>query len=185
MKIILSKDEMLERFRLAGGLEHLRSDCTVEITDGVDLDGMLAEQLRRRYAELLAEGPPELLVTEEAGGALTDVRPLREGLGDVVLPDGCVRVLEIRMEGWARPAAVEPAEALGALMMSLDNVYTRCAPEYPRAVLGPDGRHVYVHPMTGRKVLSARGVLDPGPERFVVQEAALSRLFDKIKIELP
>ena len=81
MKIILSKDEMLERFRLAGGLEHLRSDCAVEVTDGVDLDGMLAEQLRRRYAELLSSGRPELLVSEDVAGALSEVNALREGLG--------------------------------------------------------------------------------------------------------
>ena len=185
MKIILSKDEMLERFRLARGLEPLRSDCAVEVTDGVDLDGMLAEQLRRRYAELLSSGRPELLVSEDVAGALSEVNALREGLGEVVMSDACARVLEIRLDGWTRPATVEPPEALGALMMSLDNVYTRCAPEYPRAVQGPDGRRIYVHPLMTRRVVSARGVLDPGPERFVVQEAALSELFDKIKIELP
>lgn len=185
MKITLSKGEMLKRFRLAGGLEPLRSDCTVELTDGVALDQMLEEALRRGYAELLARAPQELLATEDVGAALTTVRAGREGLGIVSLPDGCVRLFEIEMEGWDRPAAVEGPEGLAGMLMSLDNVFTTGTPERPRAALGPDGRTVYVHPLTARKVAGARGVLDPGPEKFTLDEAGLSELFDKIKIELP
>lgn len=185
MVITLSKGEMLERFRLAGGFGHIRSDCAVEITDGVDLDGIIAEQLRRRYTELLSGGERASLAVTDLSPHLTEFRRLREGLGVLVLPADCTRLFDIQLEGWTRPAAVEPEDALAGLHMSLANVYTSPSPEQPRAVLGPGGREVYVHPLMACKAVSAMGVLDPGPEKYVLEESALTQLFESVNIELP
>ena len=49
MKITLSKAEMLKRRRIAGGLEPLRADCTVERTDGIDIDTVLETEIGRAH----------------------------------------------------------------------------------------------------------------------------------------
>ena len=66
MKLTLTRSEMLERRRLAGGFEPLRTDCTVEDTAGTDVDALLESQLRQRYLELLDHGDISLLAPVEA-----------------------------------------------------------------------------------------------------------------------
>ncbi|MDE6277240.1 MAG: hypothetical protein K2M06_03945 [Muribaculaceae bacterium] len=184
MKITLSKNEMLGRFRLAGGFEHLRSDCTIEATAGVALDALLAEQLRRRYTELLSEGPRELLVVEDMSATAGEASYHSGGTGVVRLPADCARLFEISLEGWERPAAVAPAEALEALLMRGDNAYTAPTAERPSAAMGADGRTVYVHPASGsRKITLARGVRDPGPDKYTLEEAGLSWIFERMKTD--
>ena len=51
MKVILSKAEMLEYCRTAGGLGHYRTDCSIERTDGIDADAMLGGYIRSRYID--------------------------------------------------------------------------------------------------------------------------------------
>lgn len=38
MKLRLSTDEMLSQWRMRRALEPLRSDCTIERIDGIDID---------------------------------------------------------------------------------------------------------------------------------------------------
>lgn len=185
MKTTIPKSEMAARYRLFAGLVHSREDCTVEYTDGLALDAMIGDSLRRAYVRLLREAPRGLLAVEDVASAFGSPESLREGLAVLRLPEACVRLFELRLEGWTRPAEVEPSEALPAMLMAADNIYTSPAPGAPRAVLGPDGRSVYLHPMTSRAVTLARGVLDPGPERFTLDEAALTPLFQSIDLDLP
>lgn len=184
MKITLTKNEMLGRCRLAEGFEHLRSDCTVEATAGVALDPLLAEELRRRYTELLAQGPRELLVVEDMGATMGEAAYHSGGTGIIRLPADCVRLFEISLEGWERPAAVEPAKGLEAMLMRADNAYTAPTTDRPSAALGSDGRTVYVHPASGsRRVTLARGVRDPGPEKYTLEEAGLSWIFERMNTD--
>ena len=52
---------MLERRRISGGLEPLRSDCSIEYTDGIDIDRLLEQQLRARYVWMLDHADPSML----------------------------------------------------------------------------------------------------------------------------
>ena len=74
MKLVLTKEEMLKRRRIAGGFEPLRTDCTVEDTAGVDINAVLESELRAKYLHLLDHGPVEMLAADEvaASTAVTD-----------------------------------------------------------------------------------------------------------------
>ena len=78
MKLILTREEMLARRRLAGGFEPLRTDCTVEETAGTDINAMLELQLSCRYLELLDTADPALLAPEDVA-ADTAVTPYTHG----------------------------------------------------------------------------------------------------------
>lgn len=183
MNLTLSKGEMLERVRLAGCLEHLRTDFSLESADGLSLDRLLEEQLRRRYTEHLLYGPEEQQVVRECAAELMCAR-VHLSLGRCILSDDCVRLLSVTMPGWERPAVVEPPSSLDNLLSCLDNEYTQPECSNPRAVMSPDGRSVYVAPYeSGLRPTAARGILDPGPESYVLREEALSAIINSIKIQ--
>ncbi|MDE6310519.1 MAG: hypothetical protein K2L96_01715 [Muribaculaceae bacterium] len=184
MKITLSKGEMLERFRLAGGFEHLRSDCAIEATDGVDINALIEEQLRRIYTELLLTGPRELTAPEEFGATMKDAAYLGTNTGLVELPADVVRVYEIKLESWETTADVKDAEEAEALKMRADNQYTAPTTRYPAAATGSDGRTIVVSPAgSPRTVSMARGVRDPGPDKYTLEEAGLSWIFERMKTD--
>ena len=175
---------MLERFRLAGGFEHLRSDCVIEATDGVDMNGLIEEQLRRVYTELLLTGPRELTVAEDVAAELSDASYLGFNLGRVELPADVVRVFEIKLESWDTPADVRPAEERDDLRMRADNAYTTPKTRYPAAVASEDGRTITVSPAgSPRTVVYARGVRDPGPDKYTLEEAGLTWIFERMKTD--
>lgn len=183
MKISLSKGEMLERVRLAGCLEHLRTDFSLESADGLALDRLLEEQVRRRYTEHLLYGPVELQHVEECASGIMCAR-VHLSLGRCILSDSCVRLVSVTMPGWERPAAVEPASSLDNFLAALDNDFTQPDAANPRAVMHPDGRSVYVVPYeSGARPTAARGIMDPGPEKYVLREEALSSIINSIKIQ--
>ena len=173
MKIRLSKSEMLERRRLAAGLEPLRADCRIEYTDGIDVDRLLEQDLRARSVRPLDTAAESCLAPEN----IADVRSETCGEGGmrIVVPDNCRRVLALEGEGWQRSVPVQGAEHYERVWGKQYNGYVAATGLVPVAVRGPDGC-VYAWP-AGR-VKSLRVVTDPGEEYYVLDESGLKYLLE-------
>ena len=60
MKLTLDQSEMLALWKRRHFIEPLRADCTIERTDGIDIDARCREEMRALYDEMAA------LETQEA-----------------------------------------------------------------------------------------------------------------------
>lgn len=173
MKLILTREEMLARRRLAGGFEPLRTDCTVEETAGTDINAMLELQLRCRYLELLDTADPALLAPEDVA-ADTAVTPYIDGGSMLTPPAACRRVLAVWLEGWEREAGVIPAAELKRAVRLQRNPFTSSTAHAPMAVALPDGQ-VAAWPASG-KCRRVMAICDAGPDIYKIDERALGLL---------
>jgi len=173
MKLTLSKEEMLVRRRLAGGFEPLRVDCTVEDTAGIDINAILAQQLRSRYLELLDTADPALLAPEDvaAGSSVTEYID-----GGMLLtpPATSRRVLSVWLDGWQCEAEVLPESELKRVKALQRNPFTASGSRTPVAVALPDGR-IAAWPGASR-CLRVTAVCDPGPDIYKIDERAVGLL---------
>lgn len=106
-RLILSAGEMLSRWRLLQGLEMARTDASVTRTDGIDLDGLMMSRIDAWYVHCLMTMPPSALPLTDIGSSLTMTRT-GDGAGMIRLPPDCLRVTEVTMQGWNRPALIVP-----------------------------------------------------------------------------
>lgn len=185
MRVSLTKAEMLERRRLASGLEPLRADCTVELTAGIDVDRVLEAQLRRRYLDLLDTGERRKISPENVA-ELTELRvPETDLSGGVLLraPESCRRMLELRLEGWTRSADVLPATEAARMISRQLNPFTAATAEHPAAVVisgAGDGCAPEIMAWPGAlKVSLLTATVDYGPERYVLDECGIEDLFSE------
>ena len=189
MKVSYSREKMLEFCRQHGGLESLSVSCSVEQTDGISFDALLEADMRHRYLDLLDNGPENLLYPKEIGPvAHFDPRPdnLPQGWGLVEPPNGCRRILSIRLDGWSAPALPLPATELPAVLARQANPYTVATAEMPVAVLLPAGSvavtPLSIEAMINPRVSSMTAAYDEGPQTYSFDEAALGRIIDLVKI---
>ncbi|MDE6612653.1 MAG: hypothetical protein K2K22_08860 [Muribaculaceae bacterium] len=190
MTVRLSREEMLRRRRIADGLEPLRTDCTVERTDGVDIDAMLEADLRRRYLELLDTAPRELLAPENLA-VKTDCRRVdADGTTCALIdvPPEVRRVFGVKMRGWARAVPVLGSSELERVAALQRNRFTAATAWRPVAVFseGDSGGNigpVMVWPLTGLypEVEEFVAVYDTGDEEYAFDEAALEHLLTPTK----
>lgn len=178
MIVTLTREEMLRRRRIAAGLEPFRTDCTVERTDGIDIDAILAQDMRQAYLRLLDTAPAHL-VAVNAVAATTESLP-STGKGTLIkLPQTCRRVFTVRLSGWEVAAHVAPAsEALRIIAQQL-NPYTRATAAAPVACLAPGceagtENAVLAWPAGTRAQISA--AVDPGEDLYTLDESALPTL---------
>lgn len=177
MKLHLTKAQMLKRRRLAAGLEPVRTDCTVERTDGLDVDALLLDGLRKWYVNLIATAPRHLLAEENIAEGVM-LRGTARGASMLVLPEVCRRVFEIQLEGWTRPAPVRPACDADIVHMLQRNPYTAATADAPVALAGTsdDGQAcIFAWPAAGRPSLVA-AVTDEGENMYNLDEAALDSM---------
>ncbi len=104
MKITLTEDAMLEKWRLLRAAEPLRLDCTLERTDGVDISEIYRSEMRAWYLELLDHGASELLATVDVAPQAAIVRT--GGLTVVTTPADVRRVLSLQFSD--RPFQLTP-----------------------------------------------------------------------------
>lgn len=178
MKLTLSRQEMLKRRRLAAGLEPLRTDCTVELTEGLDVDRMLLDGLRKWYLTLLDTAPREMLAPDHIRSNMLYPVEGKAGGVRIMLPAACRRVFDLKLQHWSRPAPVLPRTELDTVVSRQLNPYTAATCDRPVAVYVPGAEGadaVYAWPAgAGAKVETLCGVLDPGEEAYVLDESALA-----------
>lgn len=189
MKLTLTREEMLERCRLAGGLEPLRTDCTIEYTEGISPDSILEQRLRSRYLQLLDAGTREMVAADNIAATVSTAQGALPAAGVVLtMPAMCRRVFDVQLRGWSHPVAVRPYEALAEVMNLQQNPYTRATATSPVAVFAsgalagaspavlawPAGASADASP----QVAVATAVIDPGPDYFTLDEAAIDSLIN-------
>lgn len=174
----LSADEMLRLWKQTAMYETPRLDCSVERTDGIDLDAMLAARIDAWYARLLLEAPANALPLSEIAPMLTPVT-LPCGAAEVSLPEGTVRVVSVMMDGWTRPAAVT-ADPLSPIALRQLNPFGRSGCAAPVAVVYPDSRMMLYSPPAGIKpsLSSVTAVIKPADGSYLMTDALLSFIPD-------
>lgn len=185
MKITLSKSRILELRRIAAGLGNARSDCSIEYTDGLDIDALLLQRLRHRYLELLDTADPRLLAPDNIASSVLAAATADGGVR-LNLPDTCRRVFEVRLPGWNRAARVVPAgPAATALLHRQANPYARAKPSDPVALCAGEGIAgtapdilCYPAPEGIPAPVTVVAVTDPGEESYILDEAALPVLLE-------
>jgi hypothetical protein len=144
MKVTMNESQMLEQWKLRGGLLLRRTDCSIEMTTGIDVDQLLKLKMRDWYVKLLDEGGAELLsprdIAEEVAMRVDD-----DGVGVIELPDGCRRVLEVELDCWKREATVVKRDDRVLAPRQL-NRYSRGGVVKPVAVVDRDCVRLYSVP---------------------------------------
>lgn len=130
MKLTLSTAEMLDLWRLHYACQPPLSDTVFLRNDRIDTSGLFTSEMNLWYRRLLLEASPSLLsprsldfplpVADEGGATRLD------------LPAGVVRVLEVRLASWLRPATVVTDPASPLLLRQL-HPFTRATPSSPLA----------------------------------------------------
>jgi hypothetical protein len=173
MIVQYSKSQMLEYRRQLAGLGCLRSDCSIEIVEGIDINDLLELDSRLWYLDLLDNGDVSLLETTDIATTLVPSKR-SDGAAIIKLPDDCRRVLSIRLNGWLTDAEVADRKSAARRMRLLSNPYAAPGTAEPLAVDLGDGQ-LLVAPY-GSYVASAIAVNDPGADKFIFDEKALTNL---------
>lgn len=180
MMLRITKEEMLKRRRIAAGLEPLRSDCSVERTDGIDIDAMLESSMRQAYLKLLDTAPPHLV----ASTGLMASTELVPGSGNgtlVTLPASCRRAFTVRLSGWELAADVLPSSQAMHVIGRQLNPFTRATPAAPVAVLMPGdegGAQQKIMAWPAGATAEITAAIDPGDHIYILDEAALQLIID-------
>ncbi len=171
--ITLSAGQLIARRKLSGLFEPLHGDAAITCCDGIDLDGLLQQQIDAWYARVLLTAPLDML-------PLTDIAPqtpvslTADGAGMAVLPEGTLRVASVTMEGWLRPAAVI-TDASSAVALAQTNPFARGSAAAPVAVMHPDGRlMLYTPPRGVARLSSLMAVVQPPEGTYLLTEAMFS-----------
>lgn len=170
-----SEQELIDYGRRVLGFGHIRSDCNLSQTDGVDVDALIADNIRQWYLELLRNGARELL--EGTAVAVTASTPLGgAGGARLEVPARCVRVLSVRLKGWHH--AVEPlgAAKLEQTMLRQLNPYTAATVRSPVAVASADGSILAWPESAEYGSTEVIGAVDPGAGTYTFAEGALQSL---------
>lgn len=180
MKIILDKAEAIQRKRTACGLTAMRSDCTIEYTDGIDIGRQLEQALRARYLDMLDHAPRKCL-------AIDEIEPdeIEETSGNgikITLPPDCRRVFDLQLSSWHRPVQIHEVSFYNLAMSWQGNPYRTATPLSPIAVVGPDNK---IHAWPAGAVDSLHGIITPGENRYVLDESGLEMLLSDEPIKSP
>lgn len=173
MVISLNRAQMLERRRIAAGLEPLRSDCAIGFSDGIDIDSELAQDMRRRYLELLDNGDERYLLAEPVECKVYQGECC--GASMVAIDDMCRRVHDVQLDSWNRAVRVLGPEAYDDVLMRQLNCYLAATADRPVAVMTASGD---IASWPAGRDAKVRGYLDHGDDVYLMDEAALAVLCD-------
>lgn len=134
----MTTEEFLSLWRTLKGFEPLCDDCSVTVTDGLNLDTVLRAEMDLWYHRLLREAPVDMLCPEELAGEIIPP-PVTDGIMTLALPPEVVRVTCVKLSGWRHAVAdVNPPTSVTAVLRS--HPFTRAGADAPAAVIDPSGR---------------------------------------------
>ncbi len=164
-------NQMVTLWRQRAGLTPLRTDCSIEAEDGIDVDRALTARIRQWQLHALDTAPTEMLDVKDIADLCTSRRTL-QGTTEITLPDDCRRVVAVQMASWRVAVAPISAAEACASAVTLDNPYAAAA---PIAIARPGKLTVYPAEASVAAILA---VMDTGPETIVCDE----RLLDTIDV---
>ena len=171
MKIKLSRQEFLSKWRVLRGYAPLRDDVSVTRTDGLDFDTQLECEMDAWYRRLLLEGDEWQLAPEELASEMVLPAPADGGV-TFRLPDGAVRLLRVRLSGWRRAATIvsDPDATLALCQL---HRYSRACASNPVAVVSPDGT-LALYPATASDRLVSLQCVMLRDDEFAFDSSALN-----------
>ncbi len=157
MRVRLTREEMLAKWRTLRAVEPPRGDCTVDRSDGPDLEAIMEAEMRAWYLDRLDHAPASRLAAHQMA-AEAQVEVSADGrLAVVTPPEGTRRVLTV---GFGHRAPAAPAATAEAVRRAAANpMWGR-----PTAALLPDGRVAVAAP--GGALTDLTVILDPGSETY-------------------
>ncbi len=168
MMLRLSREKMLERWMLFRGLGPVRGDAAVVRTDGLDLERLMEDEMRRWYVRLLDEADARLLPTDDVAGEAT-LKTDGAGGAVIALPERARRGLGLRMSHWKREAVIAAEGSAEARRQ--DNRLARGGAWRPVAIAMPGGCLRVTDIAAAGAVAELRAVVDPGPATYIFDES--------------
>ena len=97
----LSESEMLDLWKAMMQLQPAHYGCTIERTDGIDIDELLLIHIRKWYASLLLSAPDGIVPVEDVKDRLS-VMVADNGVVTAMVPPECVRPVEWKLKAWQK-----------------------------------------------------------------------------------
>ena len=97
----LSESEMLDLWKTMMQLQPAHYGCTIERTDGIDIDKLLLIHIRKWYASLLLSAPDGIVPVEDVKDRLS-VMVADNGVVTAMVPPECVRPVEWKLKAWQK-----------------------------------------------------------------------------------
>jgi len=97
----LSESEMLDLWKTMMQLQPAHYGCTIERTDGIDIDELLLIHIRKWYASLLLSAPDGIVPVEDVKDQLS-VMVADNGVVTAMVPPECVRPVEWKLKAWQK-----------------------------------------------------------------------------------
>ena len=97
----LSESEMLDLLKTMMLLQPAHYGCTIERTDGIDIDELLLIHIRKWYASLLLSAPDGIVPVEDVKDRLS-VMVADNGVVTAMVPPECVRPVEWKLKAWQK-----------------------------------------------------------------------------------
>lgn len=170
MKLRLSTDEMLSQWRMRRALEPLRSDCTVERIDGIDLDSFLKMEMRDWYLNLLDTAPIHLLTLTDITSKVSLSKNKDRSVA-ICLPQGCRRVIELTLD--CSPVPIKITTADTPLAICQQNPFSQSGTVSPIAIHCHD--RLIVHAGSDDfNIVQLLCIMEPDDGFYELDEAALS-----------
>ena len=170
MKLRLSTDEMLSQWRMRRALEPLRSDCTVERIDGIDLDSFLKMEMRDWYLNLLDTAPLHLLTLTDIASKVS-LSKNKDLSATIHLPQGCRRVIELTLDCSPVPIKITPPDT--PLAICQQNPFSQSGAVSPIAIHSNNSLIIQAG-SDNFNIAQLLCVMEPDEGLYELDEAALS-----------
>lgn len=92
---------MLDLWKTMMQLQPAHYGCTIERTDGIDIDKLLLIHIRKWYASLLLSAPDGIVPVEDVKDRLS-VMVADNGVVTAMVPPECVRPVEWKLKAWQK-----------------------------------------------------------------------------------
>lgn len=158
MKLILTEAQLLEEWQLRAFPSNRAVQYTMTGDDAMDTEAVLRAHMNDWYRRLLREAPDDMLNPVDVA---TDcaVETAGDGTGRIILPEGTLRVAEVRMSGWTGSAAIVMDRNSRTALLQRSR-YTRGTAENP--VVVAEGEILRLYPAAGELVKLTAIVDKPG-----------------------
>lgn len=171
----LSENEMLALWRQVMNIDVNRTNCQVEVDDGIEIDALLRTHIKQWYDNLLETAPLQWLPqTDVASQAVATANS--EGVVNIELPNGCVRLSQLMLQGWQQPVTQfhQPDDDVALMQTS---PYLRGALCNPVAVLYEQSVMAYsIEPGTQPVVTQLLAVMRNDAGKYVFSRSAIATI---------
>lgn len=144
MKLKLTEEELLGRWRVLRAIDPLRSDVEIELTgpdDGtVAADALYRSEMREWYLRLLDEADLSHLHQEDIADKVS-LRLNGDGTGTITLPEGCRRVAGVKLTNWSEEVELTAPDSETARRQQ--SAYTRAGKRHPVVIWKGNRLHLY------------------------------------------